>query len=72
MSLQPQTRVHARHDIRRAQHRLVKQGAHGVVVDAHPNWSGTTYTVEFTGKGKKHDRPAVTVVGLTDGDVEPD
>lgn len=72
MSLQPQTRVHASHDIRRGQHRLVKQGAHGMVVDTHPNWSGTTYTVEFDPKGKKHHKPALTVVGLTDGDVAPE
>ena len=58
MSLQPQTRVHASHDIRRAAHKLVKQGAHGVVVDTHPNWSGTTYTVEFAGQHRKHVRPA--------------
>ena len=72
MSLQTQTRVHASHDIRRGQHRFVKQGAHGVVVDLHPSWSGTTYTVEFDGKGHKHPRPAVTVMGLTDEDVVPD
>ena len=71
MSLLPQTRVHASHDIRRGQHRMVKRGVHGVVVDMHPGWSGMTYTVEFDGQGK-HSRPAVTVVGLTEGDVEPD
>ena len=72
MSLQPQTRVHASHDIRRGQHRLVKRGAHGMVVDIHPTWSGTTYTVEFEPNGKKHHKPAMTVVGLTDGDVAPE
>jgi len=46
MSLQPQTRVRASRDIQRGHHGLVKRGAHGIVVDAHPHWSGGSYTVE--------------------------
>lgn len=70
MSLQPQTRVRASHDIQRGHHGLVKRGAHGIVVDAHPHWSGGSYTVEF--ESTDDNRPRPTVVGLTDGDVEPD
>jgi len=70
MSLQPQTRVHASHDIQRGQHGLVKRGAHGIVVDTHPHWTGGSYTVEFEPTDEKHPRP--TVVGLTDADVQPD
>ena len=70
MSLQPQTRVHASHDIQRGHHGLVKRGAHGMVVDTHPHWTGGSYTVEFESTDKKHPRP--TVVGLTDADVQPD
>jgi hypothetical protein len=70
MSLRPQTPVHASHDIQRGPHGLVKRGAHGIIVDAHPHWSGGSYTVEFESTDEKRPRP--TVVGLTDGDVEPD
>ena len=70
MSLQPQTRVRASRDIQRGHHGLVKRGAHGIVVDAHPHWSGGSYTVEV--ESTDDNRPRPTVVGLTDGDVEPD
>jgi len=70
MSLQPQTRVRASRDIQRGHHGLVKRGAHGIVVDAHPHWSGGSYTVEF--ESTDDNRPRPTVVGLTDRDVEPD
>lgn len=72
MSFPPHTRVHASHDIQRGQHRLVKRGAHGVVVDAHPKWTGGSYTVEFEPTDMEHRKPVVTVIGLTDGDVQPD
>ena len=72
MSFQPNTRVHATHDIQRGHHRLVQQGALGVVVDAHPHWTGGSYTVEFASTGMEHSQPATTIIGLTDGDVEPE
>ena len=46
-----------------------KHGSAGKVVDAHPTWSGTTYTVEFEPKGKKHRGDTVTVVGVAEGDL---
>ena len=64
--------VHAAHDIHQGRHTVVKHGAPGVVVDLHPSWSGTTYTVEFTPIGKHHRKPTLTLVGLTEADVQPD
>ena len=72
MTLQTLSAVQATHDIRRGRHTLVKNGSHGKVVDAHSTWSGTTYTVEFEPKGKKHRRETVTVVGVTEADVVSD
>ena len=72
MTLQTLTPVHAVHDIHRGRHTVVKHGARGVIVDLHPSWSGITYTVEFTPIGKHHRKPAVTLIGLTEGDVEAD
>lgn len=72
MTLQALSAVHATHDIHRGRHTIVKQGSPGVIVDSHPSWTNTTYTVEFTRAGKKHRKPIVTLVGLTEGDVEPD
>lgn len=72
MTLQTLSAVHATHDIRRGRHTLVKHGSHGKVVDAHPTWSGTTYTVEFEPKGKKHRGDTITVVGVTEDDVTLD
>lgn len=72
MSLPPQTRVHASHDIQRGHRRLVKQGAHGMVVDTHPSWTGGSYTVEFESTDMEHPKPVTTVIGLTDGDIEPE
>ncbi|HEY5882699.1 MAG TPA: hypothetical protein VIU11_27560 [Nakamurella sp.] len=43
-----------------------------MVVDTHPHWTGGSYTVEFESTDEKHPKPVVTVVGLTDGDVEPE
>ena len=69
MSLQTLAPVHATHDIQRG-HNLVRHGWHGRVVDSFPNWSSTTYSVEFTPEG---DPAAVlTVSGLTELDVQPD
>ena len=69
MPLQTLAPVHATHDIQRG-HNVVKHGWHGRVVDSFPNWSSTTYSVEFTPEG---DPAAVlTVHGLTESDVQPD
>ena len=69
MSLQTLATVHATHDIQRG-HNVVRHGWHGRVVDSFPNWSSTTYSVEFTPEG---DPAAVlTVSGLTELDVQPD
>ena len=47
MTLRTLSTVHALHDLQRGRHTLVKHGSHGKVVDSHPNWGATTYTVEF-------------------------
>ena len=69
MPLQTLAPVHATHDIQRG-HNVVKHGWHGRVVDSFPNWSSTTYSVEFA----PEDDPAavVTMSGLTELDVQPD
>jgi hypothetical protein len=69
MSLQTLAPVHATHDIQRG-HNVVKHGWHGRVVDSFPNWSSTTYSVEFV----PDDIPGatLTVHGLTELDVQPD
>ena len=43
---------------------------HGTVVDSFPNWSSTTYSVEFV----PEDIPGATLTmhGLTELDVQPD
>jgi len=69
MTLQTLSAVHATHDIRRGRQIVVKHGSAGKVVDAHPTWSGTTYTVEFEPKGNKHRGDTVTVVGVAEGDL---
>ncbi len=70
--LQTLTQVHAAHDIHQGRHTVVKQAPQGVVVDLHPSWSATTYPVEFAPVGIHHRKPAVTLVGLTERDVQPD
>ena len=69
MTLQTLTPVHATHDIHQSPN-VVKHGWHGTIVDSFPNWSSTTYSVEFI----HDDVPGVTLTmsGLTEGDVEPD
>jgi len=54
--------------LHRGRHTVVKHGSHGTVVDSWPNWSCTTYGVEFT------PEPGATVTpsGLTERDVQPD
>ena len=69
MSLQTLAPVHATHDIQRG-HNTVKCGWHGRVVNSFPNWSSTTYSVEFTAEADP--TMVLTVSGLTERDVQPD
>ena len=49
---------------------MVKVGWHGTVVNSFPNWSSTTYSVEFT---PEHIPDVIlTMSGLTELDVQPD
>jgi hypothetical protein len=68
MSLQTLTPVHATHDLHRGPRTVVKHGSHGTVVDSWPNWSCTTYSVEFA----PVPGATVTLSGLTERDVQPD
>jgi len=68
MILQTLTPVHATHDLHRGSVVLVKHGSHGKVVDSWPNWSCTTYSVEFS----PEPGDTVTLTGLTERDVQPD
>jgi hypothetical protein len=70
MTLQTLTAVHATHDLHRGPAVVVKHGSHGKVVDSWPNWSCTTYSVEFTTDGDP--AAVVTMSGLTERDVQPD
>ena len=70
MSLRTLTPVHATHDIHQGPN-VVKFGQHGRVVGAWPNWSSTTYNVEFAAEGGVPGAP-VTMSGLTESDVQPD
>jgi len=69
MSLQTLAPVHATHEIHQG-HNVVRHGWHGRVVDSFPNWSSTTYSVEFV----PEDIPGATLTlhGLTEADVQPD
>jgi len=69
MSLQTLAPVHATHDIRRGRE-VVKRGWHGRVVDSFPNWSTTTYSVQFTADGDPST--VLTISGLTERDVQAD
>ena len=69
MSLQTLAPVHATHDIQRG-HNIVKRGWHGRVVNAFPNWSSTTYSVEFVPEDIAG--ATLTMHGLTELDVQPD
>jgi len=73
MTLQTLSAVHATHDLQRGRHTLVKDGSRGKVVDSHPNWADTTYTVEFDSIHEEiPGGNSVTLSGLTMGDVDPD
>ena len=69
MSLQTLAPVHATHDIQRG-HNVVKHVWHGRVVDSFPNWSSTTYSVEFVPDDIAG--ATLTMHGLTELDVQPD
>ena len=69
MTLQTLAPVHATHDIQRG-HNVVMQGWHGRVVNSFPDWSSTTYSVEFTPDGDP--AASLTLSGLTELDVQPD
>ena len=69
MSLQTLAPVHATHDIQRG-HNIVRLGWHGRVVDSFPNWSSTTYSVEFVPEDIAG--ATLTMHGLTELDVQPD
>ena len=69
MPLQTLAPVHATHDIQRG-HNVVRHGWHGRVVDSFPNWSSTTYRVEFTPEDIAG--ATLTMHGLTELDVQPD
>jgi hypothetical protein len=69
MPLQTLAPVHATHDIQRG-HNVVRHGWHGRVVDSFPNWSSTTYSVEFTPEDIAG--ATLTMHGLTELDVQPD
>ena len=60
--------VLATHDIQRGRHTVVKRGTQGTVVGSWPNWSSTTYSVEFSSvRGA-----TITMSGLTERDVQPE
>ena len=67
MPLEPLTAVRAVHDIQRGRRVVVQDGSPGRIVDQHPGWAATSYTVEF----QPVPGGTVTLVGLTEGDVQP-
>lgn len=69
MTLQTLAPVHATHEIHQG-HNVVMTGWHGRVVNSFPNWSSTTYSVEFIPEGTPG--ATVTMSGLTEWDVAPD
>ena len=70
MPFQPDTSVRAVHDIRRGRHTVVRYGRRGRIVESHPSWFETTYTVQFPGD-RKQRRPGVVLVGLREDDIQP-
>ena len=71
MTFHALTQVRAARDIQRGPHTLVKTGWPGKIVDSHRSWFETTYTVEFTPEGRKH-QGGVTLIGLSEDDVKPE
>jgi len=70
VTLQTLTPVHATHDIHQGPN-VVKLGWHGMIVGSWPDWSSTTYSVEFAAPEGVAGAP-VTMSGLTESDVQPD
>jgi len=69
MTLQTLIPVHATHDLYQGPN-VVRNGWHGTVVNSFPNWSSTTYSVEFVPDGDHG--VTLTMSGLTEFDVQPD
>jgi hypothetical protein len=67
MPLPALSAVQAVHDIQRGRHIVVRHGSPGRIVNLQQGWSDTHYTVEFT----PLPGATVTLIGLTDGDVQP-
>lgn len=67
MPLETLSEVRAVHDIQRGRAIVVKHGSAGRIVNHQPGWLATTYTVEFA----PVPGGTVTLVGLTEGDVQP-
>ena len=57
--------VRAARDIQRGRTTAVQIGSPGRIVNSHPGWADTTYTVEFTAAAGA----TVTLVGLTAYDI---
>jgi hypothetical protein len=70
MSFPPRSNVRAVHDIRRGPHTVVGHGRRGRIVESHPSWFETTYTVQFPGD-LEHRGPGVILVGLNEADIQP-
>jgi len=72
MPLETLSVVQAVRDIQRGSAVVVQLGSQGRIVNQHPGWAATTYTVEFGPiPGSSAPGGVVTLVGLTDGDVRP-
>jgi hypothetical protein len=66
MPLETLLPVRAVHDIQRGRRVVVEHGSPGRIVNRQPGWAATTYTVEFLpAPGAR-----VTIVGLTEGDIQ--
>ena len=61
------TPVRAAREIWRGGTVVAPSGASGRIVNFTQNWSSTTYTVEFA----PEPGATVTVIGLTEGDIQP-
>ena len=61
------TPVRAAREIWRAGTVVASSGASGRIVNFTHNWSVTTYTVEFA----PEPGATLTVIGLTEGDIQP-
>ena len=59
--------VRAAREIWRAGTVVASSGASRRIVNFTHNWSGTTYTVEFA----PEPGATLTVIGLTEGDIQP-